>query len=203
MLRIKINGRWESEDFIEVLIGLESLYYKAALRRHFWFDRYYFGFDGSSGARSFEDHVKLSNEWLLSSARTIAKPHERLHVARIQYASPGGFDLVGLGEACKAVKEIVEVLIKFFTEKDLRREAAAQAKIDTQLKGAELHQRHESLKTLKIENARRLLALRHDHPEAPDELLIGLLVGDQDKLIPRIAEGKIVSVRTIDEENPS
>jgi hypothetical protein len=30
MLRLEIDGKWEPEDFIEVLKGVESLYYKAA-----------------------------------------------------------------------------------------------------------------------------------------------------------------------------
>ena len=35
MLRLEIDGKWEPEDFIEVLTGVESLYYKAALNRRF------------------------------------------------------------------------------------------------------------------------------------------------------------------------
>ena len=33
MLKFKIDGRWEPEDFIEVLTAVESLYYKAVVAR--------------------------------------------------------------------------------------------------------------------------------------------------------------------------
>jgi len=35
MLHFEIDGHWEPEDFIEVLKGIESLYYKAVLNRRF------------------------------------------------------------------------------------------------------------------------------------------------------------------------
>jgi hypothetical protein len=36
----------------------------------------------------------------------------------------------------------------------------------------------------------------------PDEILTALITHDQDKLIPRIAERKLVAVRTMDVEPP-
>ncbi len=198
MLRLEIDGKWEPEDFIEVLKGVESLYYKAALHRRvrrfpyepdsFWFDRSYLPV-------SFEEHLNLANDWLLSRARATARAEYRMKVARISYASPGGIDLAGVGQACNAVKGIVDSFIKLYTERHLRRQADAQARIETEMK-------EESLSAMKIENARKLLELRHDFPEIPEDTFIALIANDQDRLIPRIAEGKLIGVRIIDVEPP-
>ncbi|WP_420347614.1 hypothetical protein [Pelagibius sp.] len=202
MLRLEIEGRWEPEDFIEVLKGIESLYYKAALGRRFPYEPPFFWFERSSPAFSFDEHLSLSNDWLLAQARTTAQSYRRLRVARIDYASPGGIDLVGLGEACKALEGIIDRLIKYFTERELRRERDKQAKVETALKETELEKEQETLRALKLENARTILTLRRDFPEVPEDVLLALIAQDQDKLIPRIAERKIVRVRTIDSEPP-
>jgi hypothetical protein len=202
VLRLEIEGSWEPEDFIEVLTGVESLYYKAALSRrllrkslYFWME--HFWFERPTVAMSFGEYVDFSNDWLLTRARTIARSPSRLRVARIKYASPGGIDLVGLGEACKAVERIIDRLIKFFDKDDreIRRQGAKQAQIETAMK-------EESLRSLKIENARAILELHRDYPDMPDEILTALITHDQDKLIPRIAERKLVAVRTMDAEPP-
>ncbi len=202
MLRLEIEGNWEPEDFIDVLKGVESLYYKAALSRrflrepsYFWME--HFWFERPTIAMSFGENIDFANDWLLARARTIARSHSRLRVARIKYASPGGIDLVGLGEACKAVERIIDRLIKFFDKDDreIRKQGAKQAQIETAMK-------EESLRSLKIENARAILELRRDYPDMPDEILTALITHDQDKLIPRIAERKLVAVRTMDAAPP-
>jgi hypothetical protein len=202
MLRLEIDGHWEPEDFIEVLKGIESLYYKAALRRRFLYEPPFYWFERSPFAFSFEEHLDSSNDWLLARARTTAQSYTRLGVTRIEYASPGGIDLVGLGEACKALEGIIDRLIKFFTERELRRQRDKQAKVETALKETELEKEQESLRALKLKNARTILALRGDYPEVPEEFLLALITHDQDKLIPRIAERKLIGVRTIDGEPP-
>jgi hypothetical protein len=201
MLRLEIDGRWEPEDFIEVLKGIESLYYKAVVRRAYPFEPPFFWFERSSIALSFDEHVDLSNDWLLARARSTARSYSRLRVARIEYASPGGIDLVGLGEACKAIEGIIDRLIKFFTERHLRRERDKQETIETAIKETELEKEQESLRALKIENARSILALRREYPEMPDDLFIALAVRDQDRLIPRITERKLVAATTSDGES--
>jgi hypothetical protein len=198
MLRLEIDGKWEPEDFIEVLKGVESLYYKVALHRRFprfpyepdlyWFERSYLPV-------SFEEHLNLANDWLLARARATAHAEYRMKVARISYASPGGIDLAGLGQACNAVKGIIDSFIKLYTERHLRREADAQAEIETGMKG-------ESLSAMKIENARKLLELRRDFPDIPEDTFIALIGNDQDRLIPRIAERKLIGVRIVDGDPP-
>lgn len=198
MLRLEIDGKWEPEDFIEVLKGVESLYYKSVLRRwspHFPYDPDFYWLDRSYPYASFDEHLNLANDWLLARARATARTDYRMKVARISYASPGGIDLAGVGQACNAVKGIVDSLIKLYTDRHLRREADAQARIETEMK-------EESLSAMKIENARKILELRHDFPDVPEDTLIALIGNDQDRLIPRIAEGKLIGVRIIDDARP-
>lgn len=202
MLRLEIDGRWEPEDFIEVLKAVESLYYKAALSRRFPYEHPYFWYDRPLTSSRFEDHLDITNDWLLQRARTVARSDYRLKVARISYASPGGIDLAGLGEACRAVEGIIDRLIKLITERKLRREADKQAEADTAIRQTELEKEMESLRTLKIDNARAILELRRDFHDMPEEVLVALIANDQDRLIPRIAEGKLIGVRRFDGEPP-
>jgi hypothetical protein len=107
-----------------------------------------------------------------------------------------------LGEACKAIEGILDRLIKFFTERHLRRERDRQTDIETALKEIELEKEEENLRSLKLENARMLLRLHADFPDIPEDFLLSLITRDQDKLIPRIAERKLVGVSTTDAEPP-
>lgn len=198
MLRLEIDGKWEPEDFIEVLTGAESLYYKAALIRRFPYGRPFYWFDRAYLSENFDDQLDQTNNWLLARARATARADYRMKVARISYASPGGIDLAGLGQACNAVKGIVDSLIKFFTEGELRRQAGEQAKIETSIKETELEKDRESLRTLKIENARAILNLRRDFHDVPEDVLVALIGNDQDRLVPRIAERKLIGVQRID-----
>ena len=202
MLRLEIDGQWDPEDFIEVLTGLESMYYKAVARQLLPHDLPLRWFARSSPAISFEDDLDLSNSWLLSWARIISPRDSRLSINQVQYASPGAIDFAGVGKAFEAIEGIIDRLIKLFTERRLRQERNKQASIETARQQVGLEKDHESLRAQKIENARSLLALQRDYPDAPDELLLALISRDQDRLIPRIAEGKIVGVRTIGREPP-
>jgi hypothetical protein len=121
-----------------------------------------------------------------------------MQVARISYASPGGIDLAGLGQACNAIRGIIDSLIKFFTEGELRRQADEQAKIETSIKETEHEKDRESLRALKIENARAILNLRRDFHDVPEDLLVALIGNDQDRLIPRITERKLVGAHRFD-----
>jgi hypothetical protein len=201
MLRLYIGAQWEPEDFIEVLSGVESLYYKVALTRRFLRESPYFWPDSIRAAASFEQGVAAANDWLLARSRTIAD--RRLRVRRIEYASPGKIDLLGIGEGCRAISDVILSFAKFFSERDLRREQAKQAQIETEMKQAELHEKHESLRSLKISNARALMSLRRDFPEISEDYFIALAAHDQDRLIPRIADGKLVSARTLSRDTPN
>ncbi|MCF3947229.1 hypothetical protein [Acidiphilium iwatense] len=198
MLRLEIDGKWEPEDFIEVLTGVESLYYKAALIRRFPYEPPFYSFERSYLSASFDEQLDQTNNWLLARARATARVDYRMKVARISYASPGGIDLAGLGQACNALKGIIDSLIKFFTEGELRRQADEQAKIETSVKETELERDRESLRTLKIKNARAILNLRRDFHDVPEDVLVALIGNDQDRLVPRIAERKLIGIQRID-----
>lgn len=202
MLRLKIDGSWEPEDFIEVLKSVESLYYKAAVDCWPPYDPPFYWLERPYLPVSFDEYMNLSNDWLLGRARAVAHGSHRMRVARIHYASPGKIDLVGLGEACRAIEGIVDRLVKFFTEREVRREAANQAKIETLRKTVELEKDEESLRALKIENARTILTLRRDFHDIPQDYIVALIGKDQDRLIPRIAEQKIIGVKRYDDETP-
>lgn len=105
---------------------------------------------------------------------------------------------MGVGEACKAVEGIIDRLIKLLTEHGLRREATAQARIETSIKETELGKEQETLRAMKIANARAILDLRREFHDVPEDLLVALIGSDQDKLIPRIAERKLVGVQRVD-----
>lgn len=196
MLRLQIDGLWEPEDFIEVLKGVESFYYKAALpytRPPFPYEPPFYWQDALLPAR-FEEHVDLTNDWLLARARATARDKYRMKVRRISYASPGGIDLVGLGQVCNAVKGVVANLVKLCADRYLRREADAQARIET-------HIEEESLRGMKIENARKILEIRRDFPDFPEDTFVALVGNDQDRLVKRIAEGKFVGAEIIGDDH--
>ena len=200
MLRLKLRGAWEPEDFIEVFQGIESLYYKAAMRHVYaepylhrpsfrWLEQPF------RQSFSFDDYyLDEANNRFLSQARMSAPALVRLKVVRIEYASPGTVDLLGLGEVLKALADIVGRIIMFFSERELRWERTAQARLDTTLKETEFDQEQENLRTLKLENARRILEIKREFGVWPQDLELLLAVNDQDKLIPRIAEGKLIGI---------
>jgi hypothetical protein len=194
MMRIDINGSWEPEDFIDVLTGIESLYYKALSDDEYrsiiyWPDRPLY--------MTYSEQIDLSNHWFLAQARMTTRRDLRLKVSRIEYASPGGMDLLGLGKACKAVEGIVDRLIRFFTEAHIRQERDKQETLETTLKEIEVEKKRESLRELKIKNARSLLELRKKYPEFAEELFVAMAVRDQDLIFSRIAEGKITSSSSV------
>lgn len=193
-LTLSIDGRLEPEDFIEIFEAVESLYYKAIddRRRLYPLDRYYFGRRVLD--QSYPDRLDSVNDWILKESRMTTFGENRLFVSRIEYASPGGIDFAGVGQAIEALDRTIGRLIAFFTERHKRRETDKQASIDTQIKEIEFEKERESLRALQIENARELLALRRDFPDELQEVLLPLAVRDQERLSARIAEGKLIGV---------
>lgn len=196
MLRLKIEGNWEPEDFINALTAVESLYYKTQRRLHRYpFDDWYF-LHRQPRSASYDEQLDALNAYLLAEGRKRLYGYQRLHLSRVQYASPGKIDFLGIGEAFQSIEGIVDRLITFFTERNLRRERDARAHVDTQIKEVELEKHRTSLASLKIDNARRLFEMSREFPEEFQEILIPLIIKDQEKLIDLIAERKITGVRT-------
>jgi len=200
MLMLEIDGAWEPQDFIEVLRSTESFYYKLASvgsRRlrglPYWLDDdYYMWGSARYGGLPFEAALDQINQRLLERARYETPSYERLRVDRIQYASPGGIDLLGIGKVFETIANSVGRIKVYFDEAHLRRERDAQASLDTELKRLQVEKERETLQSLKIRNAQEALALLDDRPEVHDALL-PLLVRDQDALASRIAERKLIS----------
>lgn len=193
-LTLKIDGKFEPEDFIDILEGIESLYYKATdHRRRFYLPELYY-FDRLAPGQSYTERLNSANQWLLKEARMTTHGENRLFVSRIIYASPGGMDFTGIGKALEAIERIIGRLIAFFTERHKRRETDKQASLDTQIKEIEVEKERETLRAIQIENAREILALRRDFPDELQEVLLPLAVQDQERLSNQIAEGHLIGV---------
>jgi hypothetical protein len=63
-------------------------------------------------------------------------------------------------------------------------------------KATELGNEEVSLRALA--NARSILALRQDYPDVPVDLLVAFIARDQNRLIPSLAEPKLIGARTSD-----
>ncbi len=193
MLRLEIAGSWEPQDFADLLNGIDSLYYKAAIPVPHLSAQPFLWHESPIGPSLFEAHLDRINYWLLTRARTIADGDARSRVVRIEYGSPGNIDLLGLGKAFEAIERLIGSLFTFFADRHLRRERDKQAAIETEIK-------QEHLRALKIKNAHDYLKLVREFPDLHEDLALSLIVRDQDKLIPMIAEGKLVGVSMPDSE---
>jgi hypothetical protein len=197
MLRLKIDRQWEPEDFIEVLEATESLYYKALGYRRRPFAPEIFFLERRGSFLSYDERLDSLNDWLLKEHRMTTHAEIRLQIKCIEYASPGGIDFAGLGQAMEAIDRSIGRMIEFFTERRKRREGDKQAKLETSIKEIELAKEQESLRAIQIANAREILSLRREYPDELEELLLPLAVRDQEKLASRIAEQKLVGVKRI------
>jgi hypothetical protein len=205
MLRLEIEGSWEPQDFIEVLQSIESFYYKIALReiRGYRYRRPYLDeLPLIDGFVPFESSLDLVNQNLVRRARYEARAFERLKVLRIDFASPGNIDLLGIGKVVEVVANSIGRMATYYDDRHLRRERDAQASLETERIRIELEKERESLQSLKIENAFRALEMVERFPEERESLL-PLLVRDQDFLSNRIADGKLIRARALTEENES
>jgi hypothetical protein len=202
MLELRIDGDWEPYDFIEIFRSIESFYYKLATAK--FRDRYdlpYWlrdDFEGWSFGRwdgvPFEVVLDRINERMLERARYQTPARFRLTVARIQYASPGGIDLLGIGKVFETVANSIGRVKSYYDDAALRRERDSQAALDTQLKLLEVEKEKENLQALKIKNAEDALRILDARPELRDAL-VPLLVRDQDALANRIADQKLIGAR--------
>lgn len=188
MLRIEIDGAWDPVDFIDVLESVESMYFKCMMLEDFPFLAPHWPFPLVPLNRPATEHMDALNRQLLEFSRYTHDGETRLSVRRINYASPGSIDLVGIGRAVDAIARTIERLIRFYEERDIRREKALQEQIATE------HKR-ETLRSLQIKNAREILRLQKDYPRSAKDLLLPLLVRDQERISERVAQGKIAKMR--------
>lgn len=192
MLRIEIDRTWEPEDFIEVLRSIESLYYKASISGTHYYPGLHF-WRSPERSMDFDQFLEQVNVWLLAEARLFATPSSRLRIHRIEYASPGSLDLLGAARIVEVLADTVFRGIEFYADRHIRGERRDQATLESETA-------KENLRTLKLENARRILELREDFPDAWEQEFVALVVKDQEPIFARIAEGKIVGVSSEDKE---
>ncbi|MCA3272327.1 MAG: hypothetical protein INF75_15845 [Roseomonas sp.] len=209
MLRLKIDGSWEPKEFIEVLQAVENMYYKLVPSElpRLWLEEFYFG-----GAFSFDRYtdtsipypfvLDLTNQRLTERLRYTAPGALRLKVRAIQYASPGGIDLLGVGKVLEVICDSIGRMKVYWDDAHLRKERDKQASLDTKIKETKLEQEREILKDLKLKNAETAIRLLDSFPRAP-EALLPLLVRDQDILWDLIAEGKLIDVELTGAERSS
>jgi hypothetical protein len=200
MLKLGIEGSWEPKDFIETFRSVESFYYKLALHRFseppFWFEDHYYLF--RSDNVPFEVVLDHINQHFLERARYETPSDQRLTVRRIQYASPGGIDLLGIGKVAEVISDAIGRMKVYYDDKNVRRERDSQAALDTELKRLQIEKERASLQSIKIKNAKDALELLDSHPQAR-EALVPLLVRDQDALADLIGERKLISAKVTSE----
>jgi hypothetical protein len=206
MLNLSIDRSWEPQDFIEVIQSIESMYYKISspierrFRRHLSLaEEFYLIEGGLSGVMPFGNRLDLVNLRLLERARYKARPYERLFVRRIEYASPGGIDFMGIGKVVEVIANSIGRMKVYWDDAHIRRERDAQMSLETLRKRVELDEAQESLRSIQIRNAREALELLEKFPGRHDAL-VPLLVRDQEHLSSRIAEGKLISATTSDSD---
>ncbi|MDE0282328.1 MAG: hypothetical protein OXN16_14855 [Gammaproteobacteria bacterium] len=207
ILRVEVGGIWEPEDFIDTFRGVESFYYKTAIwgsLSNSYRYRYLF-FDGYPFYSRFSDSKKNINEELVSEARALITPELRITVDRVEYGSPGSIDIFGAARFLEVLCDAIGKTVKYYSEKDLRREEARQAEIQTQILEASLRNIRQESVDKTLDTIRKIKELDHDHPgwreEFEDDLKL-LFSMDLEKVDRVISEGKIVGVEMTDRDPP-
>jgi hypothetical protein len=195
-LRLNIDGAWEPEDFIDLLRDVESLYYKAAANGISRRSPFFF-LAGFYLSTSFTEQIDVQNRYLLAEARSVAPKDSRLWVVRIEYGSPGSVDLLGLGKIVEVIGNIICAFAKYLADRPIQRERARQAALETERKAIEVERDRESLRTMKIENAFKLLELNKNIPPELRDVIIPLFARDQDSLIRLVADGKLLDAQIV------
>ena len=186
MLKIQIAGYWEPEDFIAVFRSVESIYYKFptnpadSQRSHplmLWPIRPSFF--------SYTEEIDKINDWLLSEARAVTRPSERISIRSIEYSSPGEINFRGLGKALDSVRGILIDIHDYCRYGDLKRK---QEELKTEMMA-------ESLKVKKLETARKWCELNDDFGDHLDQSALELLSRDMDDIARLTYEGKITGIK--------
>ena len=186
MLKIQLAGYWEPEDFIAVFKFVESIYYKFprnsadSQRSHplmLWPIRPSFF--------SYTEEIDKINDWLLSEARAVTRPSERISIHSIEYSSPGEINFRGLGKALDSVRGILTDIHDYCRYGDLKRK---QEEIKTEMMA-------ESLKIRKLETARKWCELNDDFGHHLDQRPLELHSRDMDDIARLTYEGKITGIK--------
>ena len=190
-LRVSIDRRWEARDFVELIEGVESIYYKFSPRR---------GAVTPSVLRlrtHTPEKVRQANASFLLHERKYRSSDERLWVKRISFGSPGDIDFLGIGKAIEATTDLIQALLKIATERRLRRELDIQEAIRTKMLDQERDLNAINLQSAKVELARQYAGyLKEFGINVKPDTAVELLLGDLDKLSPMISEGQVSNIQS-------
>jgi hypothetical protein len=204
MLRIFIDGGWETNEFGELLRCVAFLYRVSAAAE--------FGEVGEEGARLFNTEAALRNaveafrsnlppnrEWFgPTRMRWVGSPTGILRISRIQYGSPGFTDFTGIGTALEKVCEFIKYLIELSANAATRRLQEELLEQDVEAKKIE-----NSAK--RIQNAAKLLELAQAtgcSPELQRSVLFSIQEAQQ-SLIELAENGQIVRAEEVEENQPA
>ncbi len=209
VLRIEIDGRWSVSEMSRSLAHLEDLYnlrLVLEVMHEEWRDweefymefRHFPPFRKSMKRRMLNPilftypfspvpTIPLVPEELSRLSRLVY-PNEQFQVQRIEYASPGLKDLVGLGEITGHVKDFIIALLDRWLNRRQRK-----------LENDERVLRNDQLR---IENARQFVQLAREVGYSDQELrtLIRWVDDRQETFIHLIEEGKIKKAYLLSEE---
>lgn len=208
ILRIGIDDRWEASEFAASLNALDRLYClrlgltleMEELRelREFYFDapfpirhslRYLRRLTKQSPALLYGDRGPLVSRGRVSPlALEQLEPEERLVVRRVLYGSPGIKDLAGIGEIIGHVKDLLIRLIEYWSTRRQRK--------------LENERRELENKQLQVEVAKQFVGLAQELGYTKREMrqLVVAVVNEQRPLVQLIADGKIKSADSVDND---
>jgi hypothetical protein len=187
-LRFEIAENWSANDFAQFFSSVSWLY---NLRHYLQFaldfegrgPRILFGVGLEQGAYShpFWGRRYLDNDTLEKIA---LRAGHALRVKRIEFASPGSIDLVGLGEIAGHLKDFVLRLIERSDTAKARELADDRAELEND--------------RLRLENARSFVALAKDLGWSETQIRnLMMQVDEKQEAIARLADRKqIISVST-------
>ncbi len=196
ILRVSIDGEWETQEFGEFLRCLTFLYRVAAAdsfvlanteATEFNFEMTLIHSLDAFGdtPRFFRDSGPFKRRapfhWLGAS------PTGRLRLAQVHYGSPGFTDLAGVGRALERMCEFLKYLIELAAQARMR-------KLDVLLKEQEVETKKIENTRMRLENASKLLELSGAlgcSPEVQRRVLFSIQEA-QDSLFDLSEDGKIV-----------
>jgi hypothetical protein len=216
VLRIGIDGRWEAAEFAAAFSAFDRLY-SLCLGLAIQMD------DLAAVEQFYPDHLvfnrSISNNYLYRRGRLLNRlnfqadrtllvtgsrisdqlsellePEERLQVLRVSYGSPGSGDFSGLGAIIGHLKDFLIYLIDILRDRPQRR-------LDNDHRALENEKLKQEIEGLKIENAKKLVALGQDlgYTRLQQRQMVAAVVHEQKPLVRLITDGKITSASSGDE----
>lgn len=208
IMRCQIEGSWTAKDMADSLLSMRDLYnIRLGLQiiyedyrdiDEFLFELHHFKPFRRLQRKElapflyqflFSGYFKPIDPDQLNRIANLVYPYEELKVRRIEYASPGFKDLAGFGEIVGHLKDFILKLVEYHGDKRKR----------------ELNNEEQELKNqaLRIENARKYVSLARECGFEERELrkLVILVDEKQEPLITLIGNGKIQSVKMMDDKN--